>query len=349
MNIISAVIVLYNLFSLFGCNASNPQKTMKPKELLMEMQEKALSDCRVHKRITFAIDVAPALEIDLIDLLTELEFLEERYLILFWISCGTRRICFEKANYGVYITEVAREKNHGEKVFRMMKESYKQFLFQRVLSYNGNKEGLLFRARDFYYGKLHSIWRKLMKPGIGEFYMLEEEFFICEELLNKDLEVLLDLEFTKFLQSIDSGDKNLIFKYEKRVHSLVQILSKNKSKMFGFQMIANHPCPYLTLLYFYYQVNEPTQDLQSISLLKREEGRKAIFGIAFYALQKWVNFNVRFAFMKLDFTSEFKSPYPELFNDEELKVIIAKIVSKCLDLFDHSHLISDKKSLFDNN
>jgi hypothetical protein len=347
MNILAAVMVLFNIGFLFGCNESNPQKTLEPKQLLMEMQEKALSDHRIRKRIDFPIDVAPALEIDLIDLLTELEFLEERYLILFWLSCGPRRTWFKIPNYGVYVAEVAKENNQGSVVFEAMRGNFRQFLFQKVLAYGGNKEALLFRVRSFYYGKMNSIWRRLTKPGNRKFDMLDEEFLFCEKVLNKDLEVQLDLEFTKFLQAIDSGDLNLIFKYEKRVYFLVQFLCANKSKGYGLQRFADDPCPYRTLLYFYYQTSEPARRyLHFISQLKKEEWvRKSIFGTAFNVLQKSANHTFQFAYRILDFTSEFMSPYPELFSDKEYKVIVKKIVSKFLDLFDYSYLISDKNSL----
>jgi hypothetical protein len=51
MNIIAAALVIYNLGSLFGCNASNPQKTLEPRQLFMENKKRPCQIGSVKKLI----------------------------------------------------------------------------------------------------------------------------------------------------------------------------------------------------------------------------------------------------------------------------------------------------------
>jgi hypothetical protein len=262
--------------------------------------------------------------------------------IIFWYSYGYRRILPSRASGRRFLHAITKEKGLGNSIYKKMFENFLLYidgkLLDELLSTDPNitkadKEKLVSDTMELYYGKFHSIWRRIVKPGTDEFENLTPTFSYYLRLINFDIYGSLDVMFKQISKSLLDGSSKEFILYQKELFSrLVKFLFNDDKASWGLPWLVDYD-PYFILFFFHVQSYKQTLEntfLQDIQ--KKDDNRKWAFMSFLNTLkkEKKLKFNIDEDTFELIFSSDFKSPFPQIMGDEELKSVITKIKTKLI-------------------
>jgi hypothetical protein len=256
--------------------------------------------------------------------------------ILLWYSYGSHRPLAYKATGCNFFHDIS---GIGESIFRVMKGNYEKYLnemlLKELLSSDitiAEKEELLSDAMALYFGKFRSIWRRIVKPGSEKFDALEKTFSFYRKAINIGIYGSLELVYKKVYQTLDASNGELLLIYKKLFQSMAKLLSTDEKEGWGLRWLAHREDPYFIVFYFCYLKFSPHLDYTFFKGLKKKgKNREFEFDTAMDVLRKNMKLNFQLKYRKVEFAPDFKSPFPpEIMETDELKSVIATLVSKLL-------------------
>jgi hypothetical protein len=323
---------LFILYISLACIAKRSYQSADLKLSLEDLQEKILLDHRDQKCFSSNFTVTSIKYIPPKELLKNMESMNENAFIILWSSYEKYRFSWPKVN-------LIKELN--EKRFVIMIENYESYLgeivLKELLSTNSKdskdvKEGLLFQAMSLYQGRFRSIWMRIAGKT-KRFDDLKLTFLVCQKVIDFGIYNVLEYLFGMIVKYLEKEPKNyeLIYSYKIHFRELLDLLSADEKENFGLKWVADQIDPYLIIAYFFYQKYPLSFHSTFIQKIKcRKEDPLYTFDVVLGVLKEKVKHQFDVIEGELTFNPDFKSPFPHIIEDDELVMIIRKIISKLM-------------------
>jgi hypothetical protein len=313
---------------------------------LQKLEEKIISNYEKRKKESYEIDANLVESFPAKELLNFMSEMDDYPFIIFWYSFGWKRRLPTTASGHRFIDAITKKIGLGVTIYKKMIENYLLYLDGKLLDEllstdpkmtKADKRQLVSDAMTLYCGKFNSIRRRIVKSPAEKFDDLKPNFSYYSQLVNFGIYRSLDLMFKGILESLFDGSIKEVPLYQSDLfYRLVKFLSNDAKECWGLPWLAEKDPKFI--LYFYI-ILRYKPNLERLEDLKDENLWYGLWDFLEELTnpeKKNLKFHVDDKTHVLTFASDFKSPFPQMMGDEELKSVITKITTKIIE-FRSSH------------